>query len=351
MEQGLKQKVLLSVENLRDKKNKLYFMVQDTKGNARASVRYIYQMAMVLKKSGFNPIMLHEKNDYTGVDSWLSSEYMSELPHKSLEQQNLEVSPEDFIILPEIFAYVMDQIKNLPCGKIVITQSYAYMLETLQPGQTWNQFGFLKCITTSENQKQYIDGVMRNVSVDILTPTVSKEFTKKTLPPMPVVAVHTREQSDAVNLIKTFYLKFPQYRWFTFRDMRGLSEKEFSNSLKECFLSVWIDDESGFGTFPLESMATGVPVMGKIPNLQPEWMKEENGMWVDDKNLIPDFIADFAQNWLEDNIIPTLYEEIEKTAEQYKNYEKFEKETISYFNGYIKTRLEAFEAQLSKIEE
>ena len=68
--------------------------------------------------------------------------------------------------------------------------------------------------------------------------------------------------------------------------MRGLSEQEFAETLKECFLSVWIDDESGFGTFPLESMASGVPVMGKIPNLQPEWMKEENGIWVDDKNLI-----------------------------------------------------------------
>lgn len=351
MEQGLKQRVLLSIENLKNKKNRLYFMVQDTKGNARASVRFIYQLAMTLKKSGFNPIMLHEKNDYTGVDSWLSSEYMTELQHKSLEQQNLEVAPEDFIIIPEIFAYVMDQIKNLPCGKIVITQSYAYMLETLQPGQTWNQFGFLKCITTSQNQKEYIDGVMRNISVDVISPTISKEFTKKTLPPMPVIAVHTREQSDAVNLIKTFYLKFPQYRWFTFRDMRGLSEKEFANSLKECFLSVWIDDESGFGTFPLESMATGVPVMGKIPNLQPEWMKEENGIWVDDKNLMPDFIADFTQNWLEDNIVPSLYDEIEKTAEQYKNYEKFEKDTISYFDKYINTRIESFEAQLSKIEE
>jgi hypothetical protein len=351
MEQNLKEKVLLSIENLKNKKNRLYFMVQDTKGNAKASVRYIYELAMTLKKHEYNPIILHEKNDYSGVSSWLNSDYMTMLPHKSLEQQNLEVSPEDFIILPEIFGYVMDQIKNLPCGKIVIAQSYSYMLETLQPGQTWNQFGFLKCITTSNKQKEYIDSVMRNINTDVLKPTISKEFTKKTLPAMPIIAVHTREQSDAVNLIKTFYLKFPQYRWFTFRDMRGLSEKEFAKTLKECFLSVWIDDESGFGTFPLESMASGVPIIGKIPNLNPEWMKEENGLWIDDKNLLPDFIADFSQNWLEDNIIPTLYEEIEKTSEEYKNYEQFEKDTISYFDGYIKTRLESFETQISKIEE
>ena len=44
-------------------------------------------------------------------------------------------------------------------------------------------------------------------------------------------------------------------------------------------------------------------------------------------------------------------DEIEKTAEQYKNYEKFEKDTISYFDKYINTRIESFEAQLSKIEE
>ena len=36
MEQGLKEKVLLSIENLKNKKNRLYFMVQDTKGNAKA---------------------------------------------------------------------------------------------------------------------------------------------------------------------------------------------------------------------------------------------------------------------------------------------------------------------------
>ena len=40
---------------------RIYFLVQDTKGNAKASVRYIYQMEMSLKKSGYNAIILHEK--------------------------------------------------------------------------------------------------------------------------------------------------------------------------------------------------------------------------------------------------------------------------------------------------
>lgn len=341
----------MSIDNLKNKKNRLYFMVQDTKGNAKGSIRFIYQIAMTLKKQGFNSIILHEKNDYFGVDKWLGQNFMSELPHKSLEEQNLEISPEDFIILPEIFGYVMEQIKEMPCGKIVLTQSYRYMLETLQPGQTWNQFGFLKCITTNVKQKEYIESVMRGVSVDVLEPKISEPFSNNGIPPMPVIAVHSREQSDTINIIKAFYLKFPQYRWFTFRDMRGLSEKEFASSLKECFLGVWVDRESGFGTFPLECMATGVPVIGLLPDLQPVWAKENNGIWVDDLVLMPDFIADFAQNWLEDNIKPELYEEMALTAEEYKNFNLFETKTIELFTNYINTRLEAFESQISKIEE
>lgn len=351
MDKELKEKLLLSIDNLKNKKNRLYFMVQDSKGNAKASIRYIYQVALTLKNDGFNVIMLHEKNDYFGVQTWLSEEYMTNLPHKSLEQQNLEISPEDFIIIPEIFGYVMEQIKNLPCGKIVIAQSYRYLLETLQPGQTWNQFGFFKCLTTSLRQKEYIESIMRNVSVDILEPIISDCFTPQEIPPMPIIGIHTREQSDAVNVIKTFYLKFPQYRWFTFRDLRGLSEKEFASSLKECFLSVWIDDESGFGTFPLESMISNVPVIGKIPDLAPQWMTEDNGIWVDDVVLMPDFIADFIQNWLEDGIKPELYENIKNSTESFKNSEQFKNRTIELFKSYINVRLEAFESQASKIEE
>jgi hypothetical protein len=194
MENNLKEKVQQSIENLKNKTSRIYLMVQDTKGNAKASIRYIYQLAMSLKNAGYNAIILHEKNDYTGVGEWMGTEYMENIPHKSIEKQNLEIAPEDFIVLPELFAYVMEQIKNIPCGKIVLTQSYKYMLETLQPGQSWTQFGFFKCLTTTQKQKDYIEGIMKNVSVDILTPYISDVFEKRGLPPMPIIGIHSREQ-------------------------------------------------------------------------------------------------------------------------------------------------------------
>ena len=308
-------------------------------------------MALTLHKNGFNVVVLHEKKDYNGVGTWMGQEYMTELPHQSIEGEKIEVTPDDFLVVPEIFAFMMDQVKSLPCAKIVLTQQYAHMLETLQPGQTWNQYGFLKCITTSEKQKEYITRVFRNISYDVVEPYISDKFQKRTLPPMPIIGVHSREQEDTVNLIKTFYLRFPQYRWFTFRDMRGLTEQQFADALKECFVSVWIDRKSAYGTFPLESMKVGVPVIGIQPELVPFWMNENNGIWVKDEIILPELLADWAQNWLEDNISEEVYTNIQNTADSLQTREQYESKVIELFESYLNNRASSMEEQISKFPE
>lgn len=340
-----------SIDNLKNKSSKIFFIVQDTKGNAKASVRYIYQMAMALKKQGYSPIILHEKSDYTGVNSWLDASYMSELEHRPIEGQNLEVSPEDIIVVPELYGFILEQITKLNCGKVILCQAYDWMLETLQPGQTWAQFNFFKCITTSEDQKEYISHIMRNTSFDVIPPLISDSFKKQYYPPKPIVAIHSRDQRDSLNLIKTFYLKYPQYRWITFRDMRGLSEKEFAKALQDTFVSVWIDPTSAFGTYPLECMKVGVPVIGVTPRLKHSWMNDNNGVWIPNQGQIVDYVADFIQNWIEDNINPELYELGEKEAEKYSDISAFEELVVTIFQSYIQQRLESFEEQLNKLSE
>ena len=113
--------------------------------------------------------------------------------------------------------------------------------------------------------------------------------------------------------------------------MRGLSEEEFSKALRESFLSVWIDDTSAYGTFPLESMTCGVPVLGLTPNLLPSWMSEDNGIWINNKNQMVDFVADFLQNWLEDNVNPNLYEEMTKTVENLSTKKEFNEVSVRLF--------------------
>jgi glycosyltransferase involved in cell wall biosynthesis len=165
---------------------------------------------------------------------------------------------------------------------------------------------------------------------------------------MPIIGVHSREQEDTINLIKTFYLRFPQYRWFTFRDLRGLSHEQFANAVSECMLTVWIDSESGYGTFPLESMKSGVPVMGIAPELVPYWMNEENGIWIKDRILLPELLGDWIQNWLEDNIAPSIYENMEKTVSSLPSRDDFENKVLSLFEEYLTIRANSMKDQISK---
>jgi len=339
-----------SIENLKNKNSKIYFFVQDTKGNTKGSIYFVYEIAKTLKDLGYNSIILHEKPDYFGVAECLSTEYM-EIPHMCVEGNNLPISPEDTIVVPEIFGYIMSQLSQLPCAKIVLCQAYDYIFETLQPGETWVQLGFNKCITTSETLKQQISKVMRNVSIDVINFKISKVFQKSEFPPKPLIAIYTKEQRDGMNIIKTFYSRFPQYRWISFRDMRGMSIEQFSNTLKECMLSVWIDSESGFGTFPIESMKLGVPVLGKIPSLKPSWMNDNNGIWVENTINFADLIADFVQNWLEDNIIPELYQNGIETSKLYCDEERFNFETSKLFEDYLNIRISNFSEELNKLKQ
>lgn len=349
MDLETQKKVQNSIENLASKQAKIYFLVQDTKGNAKAGIRQIYLIAQALKNNGFNPHILHESKNYTGVESWLGEGY-EEIPHVTIETGDLKISPEDFVVIPEIFGHALEQLSNIPSGKIILLQAYDHMLETLTPGASWSQYGFVKCITTTEEQKEYVSKIMRNSSFDVLEPHIPSVFNVKDKPAKPIITIHTREPRNTAKIIKTFYLKYPQFRWITFRDMRGLSQEEFANNLKESFVSVWVDDESGFGTFPIESMASGTPVIGKVPNMKPSWMTDYNGVWTYDFNNIVDILAEFIQNWLEDNISESLYELGISTAKKYQDYHLFETTVTSLFSSYLETRRETFEQQLEKIK-
>ena len=244
----------------------------------------------------------------------------------------------------------MEQIADMPCNKVVLCQSYDYLFETLKPGATWNSFGFNKVITTSLDQKQYLNDLFKKLNIDVITPFISELFTKSDKPQKPIISIHTRDQRDTMKLIKSFYVKYPQFKWVTFRDMRGLTQEEFATTLRESCLSVWVDDVSGYGTFPLESMKSGVPVIGKIPTLKPDWMTEDNGIWTIDSNQIVDLVASVFKGWLEDRIPSDLYDEMDSTVSKL-TYETFTKETLSVFTNITKKRKEQLEFTVDKFKE
>lgn len=336
---------------LKSKDFNIYFFTMDTKGAPTAGIANIYEHVKILTELGYKAHILHEKNDYTKVGSWMGEGY-DNLPHSSIETNQLKVTPVDFVIVPEIFANVLEQIKGLPCKKIVMSQAYDYIFEMLSPGKTWLDYNVYDVMTTSDQQKEYIKNTFNNPNIEVGVTGVSipEYFKISKAPRKPIVAIHTRDQRDTVKIFKSFYVKYPHLKWVSFKDLRGLSRENFAEQLSEACVSIWVDDISGFGTFPLESMKCGVPVIGKVPNLNPEWINDKNGMWTTNFNTIVDILGNYVQAWLEDLEPKSFYSEMEESHKIYN--EENQKNLIEkYFDGLVTKYVSIFEKDLEKREE
>ena len=363
-----KKQVEAVLEKLNNKDFSLYFFTLDTKGNPTAGIANIYEHVKLLNELGLNAKILHEKNDYKlraneegqGIAEWLGEEYAS-LPHVSIEGQELNVSPADFIIIPEIFANIMDQVKAFPCKKIVLSQSYDYLLELLPIGKRWNtDYGFNDVITTSVKQAQYLANLFPSININIVPVSIPTYFKPSEKPKVPVVAIHTRNQADASKIAKSFYLQFPMYKWVTFKELRGLPREKFAEELSKSCLAVWVDDQAGFGTFPLEAMETETVVIGKIPNLIPEWMEgkteegetfiKNNGVWTNTTVNISELIASYLKVWLEDAVPTELTENIKANKGQYTS-EKQKEAVSTVYSQLINNRVNELTNTLTKLDE
>jgi len=356
------------IEKLENKDFKIYFFTLDTKGNPTAGIANIYEHVKLLIELGYDAVILHEKNDYKlrgdnngqGIADWLGEEYAA-LPHVSIEGQQLNISPADFIVIPEIFSNIMDQIKTFPCKKIVFSQSYDYLLELLPIGKRWNtDYGFHDVITTSFKQAQYVNNLFPSIRTYVVPVSIPSYFKNSDKPKIPLVSILTRNQGDAAKIAKSFYLQFPVYKWITFKELRGLPRQQFATELAKSCLAVWVDDQSGFGTFPLEAMECETPVIGKMPNLIPEWMEtkddegnysiKNNGVWTNTTINIPELIATYIKVWLEDSVPNEMINSIKESKGQYTS-EKQKEALSNVYGGLLTGRIGEFKNIISSLEE
>lgn len=351
------------LDNITKKEFNIYFFTIDTKGNPTAGVANVYEQVKMLGELGFNAHILHDKEDYTSVESWLGEEYSS-LSHKITK--DMFVSPIDIIIVPEVYSNVMETLSKYPCKKIVLSQSYSYIFELLGIGKTWNyDFGFNDVITTSKGQSDYIKNHFPNIKTHIIEPSIPEYFTPSDIPKKPVVGIMTREQKDVLNIVKSFYLQFPMYKWVTFKDLRGLSRKTFAEEVKQNCLSVWVDSASSFGTFPIESMKCDTPVIATIPDLIPDWMVDkgtdpentklrDNGIWTDNILNIPGLIAEYLRLWLEDSVPEGILTEMKEMNSNFTP-EAQKAQIKNVFEGLVATKVEelnnALEIEKEKLQE
>ncbi len=338
-----------AIFRLESKENKIYFLCYDTRGNARASIKHMYDMALFLREAGMDSKILVEDNKYTGVSSWLDEKYNT-IPVISIKDDKMEMSIDDVLVVPEQYSNVLQQLSSIRCTKIMLVQQKENIFETLPIGSRWSDFGFDKAITTTNQAKKYILEYFPESLVYIIPPVIEDYFVRSDKPQKPYIAISVRDRSKHRKLISEFYLKYPQLRWITFKDMVQMSNKDFAEALKECLVSVWIDDDSTFGTFPLESMKCEVPLIGKIPLTEPDWLGE-NGMWTYDESKIVELLGTYVLAWLEGaGITEEVKDKMKSTLSPY-DVEITKNNTINIFQSFNNKRIETITKALEKLKE
>lgn len=361
-----------------DKKSSIYFFVSDCKNTPNSQMLYIYQMALTMKELGYNVCMLYQINNeyskhelkklrssgkmvdetrvFEGVDKWLGEKY-STLVHLNIASGVWRVSPSDVLFIPEVFSSLMKETydKGLPCKRVVILQNFKYVTEFIPYGDQWMNYGITEAVVSNENQAKLIKSVFPYVNTTVINPYIQEVMRKPVTAKKLIVNIAATTSSDIEHIIKTFYWKYPTMQFVTFRSLRNLPVDEYAKMLKEGCITIWHDPYTPWGRSALDAIKCGNIVIGKVPEVLPEWMVDENGnaldnaVWYNSIDDIADILATVIGSWMRDEIPEKLMDGISETAKKY-TYGEWKENVEKYINGIMESRKTEFTAFKNKIE-
>lgn len=348
-----KSKVLETVDKILYSLDKgdftIYFFIIDTKGNPNGSTKYIYELAKELRDLDYRVAFLHQEDEFVGVKDWMGEDYAS-LPHFKINSSNVNIAASDFLIIPEIFSSVMSQTKDLPCKRIVLTQNVNNITEFIPLGVSWDDYKITDVITTSQTQADDINELFPNRNIKIIPPEIPDFFNNQNPKNQNlVISILSKDQSITNKITKQFHWKFPSLRWVAFTgDINGFSQEEFAKILSESAITVWVDDDTYFGYQAVEAIKAGSILIGKIPDVIPEWMLNENkddlinaGIWFNDMRDVEKIMASTVMSWMSDKVPASLYEEMDNFKNKFKPEDRklIVKEV---FDEYVENRKKEF---------
>ena len=372
------QRIETAIEQIETKKSALYFFVSDSKNVPNSEMLYIYQMALTLKELGYDVCMLYQLNNeyskhelkklekagkpidnfrvFEGVGEWLGEEYAS-IDHLNIANSTWRVSPSDFLFIPEAFSSMMKETfeKGIPCKRIVILQNFKYVTEFIPYGDQWLNYGITDVIASNANQQALIESVFPYINCMVVNPYIQECMRKPAVAKKLIVNIASTKSSDVEHIIKTFYWKYPAMQFVTFRSLRNLPVNDYAEMLKEGCITIWHDPETPFGRSAIDAIKCGNIVIGKVPEIIPEWMVDENGeilnngVWYNNIDQVPDILARVIGSWMRDEVPAEIYEEIEKMADKY-TYSTWKENLDACIAEHMKNRADYFRELKKNVE-
>lgn len=271
----------------------------------------------------------------------------------------LSVAAEDFMIIPEGFPNVMERTAKSPCKRIVLAQSWLYILPGMRNGQIWQNYGINDVISVSDCITKYVSSIMPGIRIKSLKQGINRDIfykPEKMSGKYPMIGYQKgrgpESEMKIMNIIKMFYAANPHMRWWRFVELGGMSREEFAERLRECAFVLYTDEVAGFGTLPLEAMASGTHVVGYVAPGGEEYVRSDNGFWGHngDVFMAAELLGHAVESWINGEMDS---EEIQKTYEEtLKPYtiEKEESRTLEIIEEYKNERIEELEVAIDALK-
>lgn len=271
--------------------------------------------------------------------------------------QHLNVGPEDFLIIPEGFPNVMQKTMQVSCKRIVLAQSWFYVLLAMNPGQKWQHFGIQDVISVSDAITEYLNSAMPGLNIKSFKQGINRKLFKPTngiSAKFPMVGFTgsrgAENKMKTHSIIKNFYAFYPHLKWIRFMELGNMDKEQFAERLSSCAFVLYTDDIAGFGTLPLEAMACGTHVVGWAPFGGKEYITNENGFWTTNGDIFTtaELLGVAIDKWLtgemDNDEIQASYE---KTLEPYTE-DKEKEGIINIINQYKNERINELEGVKTK---
>ena len=139
---------------------------------------------------------------------------------------------------------------------------------------------------------------------------------------------------------------------------QAMRRVDFAKRLQGNFAAVWVDRIASFGTFPLECMKSGVIPICLKPDIMHEYLleRDENGavtkvvegagIWTENYYDLPVLTGEILIKFLDDSILPALYEAMETVASKYTQ-EASEKRLVEIYSEIVTQRATLLEGAIT----
>lgn len=227
----------------------------------------LFKQAKILADNGYDVSLIYEPNQYCPElnPTWMDFD-ISYIPKIKINGiLNFRINKDDMLIIPEGFGNIIEQTKNVQYKRVILAQSWIYILNSMVNPKSWKEFNITNVVTPSENLKSYLDEIMPGLNIQTYNYSINTSYFNKNSQKQPRICYSARGQESEMKVhavINMFKALTPKFRHIPFLHLKGYDKQTFANLLSESTFTLYTDEIACVATLPLESMAANTHVIG-----------------------------------------------------------------------------------------